>query len=117
MDERSVQCHAAQRKPDSVSIQAIDNNTILKGEKLNDLHVNYAQSLLKRQFPNRRGFQSTLFQQRVLNGVTETGLFVNEQLQVIHCREDHWIAASSIGAKADEVNVCGERIRFCLYFC
>ncbi len=67
--------------------------------QLNDLHVNYAQSLLKRQFPNHlHGFQ-----QRVLNGVTETGLFVNEQLQVIHCQEDHWIAASSIGAKADEV--------------
>ena len=36
--------------------------SIISGDKLSDLHVNYAQQLLQCQFPHLKGLQSTLFQ-------------------------------------------------------
>ena len=70
-----------------------ETETISCGGKL-DLHINYAQQLLKEQFPNLNGLQSTLFQSKKQARGT-----VKNQLQVIHSREDHWIVASTVGSK------------------
>ena len=71
--------------------------SILRGEKLSDLHINLAQSILKRQFPLLRGLCSTLTQKRKHNNVD-----LKNQLQIIHSHGDHWIAASNVGCK-DEI--------------
>ena len=71
-----------------------ETETISCGGKLSDLHINYAQQLLKGQFPNLNGLQSTLFQSKKQARAT-----VKNQLQVIHSREDHWIVASTVGSK------------------
>ena len=67
---------------------------VQKGAKLSDIPINIAQRLLKEQFPNFNGLQLTLCQQKhqmVGEVITEN------QMQVIHCRGDHWIVASSVG--------------------
>ena len=71
--------------------------SILRGEKLSDLHINLAQSILKRQFPPLRGLCSTLIQKRKHNNVD-----LKNQLQIIHSHGDHWIAASNVGCE-DEI--------------
>lgn len=40
----------------------LELESIEKGEKLTDLHINYAQQLIKCQFPLLNGLQSTLYQ-------------------------------------------------------
>ena len=42
----------------------IDLERIIMGEKLSDLEINFAQRLLKLQFPDLNGLDSTLLQQK-----------------------------------------------------
>lgn len=69
-------------------------DSIEKGEKLTDLHINYAQQLIKCQFPSLNGLQSTLYQ-------VKKPAFkpLKDQLQIIHSRGDHWIVASTVSSK------------------
>ena len=78
----------------------VDKCTMLQSDKqclliagclLNDKHINTAQALLKKQFTNATGLQSTLFQYKSLSEKMTYGL------QVIHCngysiqrRPKHW---------------------------
>ena len=65
-------------------------NTILHGNPLNDAIMSFAQKLLKKQFPNINGLQNTLLQaKKQVDGE-------KSQLQVIHCRGNHWILASTV---------------------
>ena len=74
---------------------------IISGEKLSDLHINFAQSLLKLQFPWVNGLQNTLLQSK--NNPDKP---LQDQLQVIHCcTRDHWIVASTVNCKDGEVNI------------
>ena len=58
---------------------------ILSGDKLSDLHINFAQKLLKQQFPWVNGLQCTLLQSK--NNPDKP---LQDQLQVIHCcTRDH----------------------------
>ena len=52
--------YAKRRKLTSVNI---DLERIIMGEKLSDLEINIAQRLLKLQFPDLNGLDSTLLQQ------------------------------------------------------
>lgn len=74
---------------------------IQNGAKLSDIPINIAQRLLKEQFPNFNGLQLTLCQQKhqMVDVITEN------QMQVIHCRGDHWIVASSVGCIEGTVNI------------
>ena len=68
---------------------------IVKGEMLSDIPINIAQSLLKKQFPGLNALQPTVYQQR-----SQTGESLKDevnQMQIIHCRGNHWIVSSSIG--------------------
>ncbi len=80
---------------------------MMKGEMLSDIPVNIAQSLLKKQFPNFNGLQPTVYQQRnqPVESVNDETLIINNQLQIIHCRGNHWVAVSSVGCENDFVNV------------
>ena len=69
-----------------------DKEHILSGKKLNDLHINFAQTILKQQFSDLAGLKSTLLQTRK-HPVEEK----KEQIQIVHSRGDQWIVASSTG--------------------
>jgi hypothetical protein len=91
-------------QPDSKSSVEMDGNlaaSILSGEKLSDLHIHLAQSILKKQFPGVRGLKNTVSQGKEKNVDPH---HVLNKLQIIHSRGDHWIAASNIGCEK-QVNV------------
>ena len=69
-------------------------------KKLTDQHVNYAQTLLRLQFPNLDGLQSILFPSHSQSFKANACM-----LQVIHSRGDHWIVATTIQCVPGEVRV------------
>ena len=75
---------------------------IIKGEMLSDIPINVAQRLLKKQFPYLTGLQPTVYQQK--NQIAG-GTMVENQLQIIHSRGNHWIVASSVGCIEGTVNI------------
>jgi len=65
--------------------------TILHGNQLDDTIITFAQKLLKKQFPHINGLQNTLLQaKKQMEGEK------SQQLQVVHCRGNHWILASTV---------------------
>ena len=54
-------------------------------KQLNDRHINHAQVIIKNQF-GIKGLQLTLYQ--------HTRKLVENELQIIHSRSNHWITAS-----------------------
>lgn len=81
-----------------IVLTGTDNELILAGEKLNDLHINMVQRLLKRQFSEITGLKPILLQ-------TKKQLKVLQHIQIIRSRGDHWIVASTVFAASDEVKV------------
>ena len=80
----------------------IDVEQIIMGEKLCDAHINLAQRLLKAQFPELGGLQSTLLQQKETS-VLETK---EKMVQIIHCSSrHHWIVATTTGRNGDAGNI------------
>lgn len=97
-------------KPDvhseSPSEKAVDCDlitSVLRGEKLSDKHMYLAQGILKNQFPDLKGSQSTLLQGR-RQVVSIDATDCRNCLQVINSRENHWILASSVGC-GNKVNI------------
>ena len=82
--------------------QDVDLEAICNGEKLTDLHVGFAQKLLKQQFPHLNGLQPTVLQTKKTLASQKS---LPNQLQVIHSRGNHWILASNIGTGNGEVSV------------
>ena len=81
----------------------LDFERIIMGEKLSDLDINAAQRVLKQQFPNIHGLESTLYQmkERRLNEDQ-----VKDKIQIIHClQRQHWIVATTVGCEANVVKV------------
>lgn len=74
----------------------------MKGEKLSDMHTQ--SYILKNQFPNLNDLRCVLYQQRKLT--TEKEEMLKDQLQIIHCHSDHWIAASNVGCENGGVKAC-----------
>ena len=62
---------------------------------LNDKHINYSQEILKAQFKDDgiAGLQSTLTFSKQTARISS-----NKYLQIIHCRQNHWIVATTIGS-------------------
>ena len=76
---------------------------LIFGEKLSDLDINLAQRLLKAQFPQLQGLQSTLLQD---NKITVSDKSVQNKLQIIHCKDrDHWVVGTTIGCDKDEMKI------------
>lgn len=104
-ESRSTTITSATVATSDKTIKAIccpETETIVCGRKLSDLHINFAQHLLKAQFPRFDGLQSTLYQCRPVQQVREQD---QEMIQVIHSREDHWIIASTVGSRDGVVYV------------
>ena len=73
-----------------------------QGSKLSDMKINVFQRLLKAQFPEINGLQSTLLQAKshVSNEPN------HNKLQIIHCNErDHWITATTIECEMGVIKV------------
>ena len=80
-----------------------DAEHIIMGNMLTDLEINLAQQLLKSQFDNLNGLQSTLLQEKA---ITVTKSELQNKLQVIFCKErQHWIVATTIKCDENEVKV------------
>ena len=61
-----------------------DKAGIISGQQLNDEHINFAQKLLKAQFPCLNGLHSTLLQSH------KQSLPESERVvQIVHCRGNH----------------------------
>ena len=85
----------------SPSLREEEYRRIAAGEMLSDLSMYLAQRILKNQFPTLNGLQTTLLQQKT-NSATSTELNRNS-LQIIHCRSNHWIVASTVGDEQVQV--------------
>ena len=78
-------------KTGRISLLTSHKTKILNGNELDDAIMNFAQRLLKKQFPDVNGLQNTLLQAK--KQVDAGGL---QRLQVIHSRGNHWIIASTV---------------------
>ena len=77
-----------------------DKDAIMNGQRLNDLVINFAQKVLKMQFPGIKGFQSTLLQEK-----RGKGTFYVDKVQIIHSHGNHWIVAATIETTSHDVKV------------
>ena len=69
------------------------------GGQLSDRHINYAQTLLQKQFPLVQGLGNTLLQSRKPLQAIKQGL------QILHDRGNHWLVASNIGCPENTINL------------
>ena len=83
----------------SIWLQTADKIILQRGDELSDKHIQFAQKLIKEQFPVTCGLISTPLQEKCNN-------FQGGSVQIIHClRRHHWIAISNIGCNENSVNV------------
>lgn len=74
-----------------VELSQADKLTNVSGEQLTDKHVNFAQELLKTQFKNVGGLRPTYLLSTLENAPYQR----TSVLQMLHCRDNHWITAAS----------------------
>lgn len=79
-------------------LRVSDRDAVLMGHELNDKHIDLYQKLLKKQFPYMMGLSSPL-------KVSVMRSWVEYYAQIYHCRNNHWIVASTFGCKDGVVNV------------
>ena len=84
-----------------IVLTTTDKDGIMNEVKLNDLMINMAQQLLRKQFPRITGLQSTLLQSKIHHAI----LTSKEHLQIIHSCGNHWIVASRIQAEDSVIRV------------
>ena len=70
-----------------VRLYAEEKAILVSGRKLNDKHINFAQALLKAQYPRMEGLRNTLQQALSVS---------DEVVQIAHVGMDHWIVISNI---------------------
>ncbi|XP_064388500.1 uncharacterized protein LOC135336575 [Halichondria panicea] len=78
---------------------------ISEGGQLTDLHMEYAQKLLKKQFPHINGLQPTVCLTRTTCNDGPKKTLSSNQLQIVHTRGNHWIVVSAIDCEEGVVNV------------
>ena len=74
---------------------------LLGGHWLSDAHINAAQALLRKQFPNQNGLQHPLLLAKKLQFESDNQDFV----QIINISNSHWVCASNIGCPTGVVDV------------
>ena len=77
-----------------------DKKILVEGRKLSDNVINFAQLLLRHQFPDLNGLHNTHY----LNKPELSGQFC-DAIQIIFCRSDHWIVASTLRAELNAVTI------------
>ena len=76
-----------------------DRLVLMSGSELNDKHINFAQELLRKQFPSLHGLRSSL------SPIVNIGVWVDNYVQIFHCFGNHWVCASTVGCAAGIVHV------------
>uniref|UniRef100_A0A1X7TKU0 Ubiquitin-like protease family profile domain-containing protein n=1 Tax=Amphimedon queenslandica TaxID=400682 RepID=A0A1X7TKU0_AMPQE len=76
--------------------------SILSGGYLNNKHIYFGQILLRRKFPEINGLKSTL---EITKPSYKFEISDSLIIQVIHCKDNHWITASNIGCEESEITV------------
>ena len=76
-----------------------DKEAILRGERLNDIHILFAQTLLKQKFPGVQGLTCTLTQDRLRFDIDK------DIVQVCHVQNNHWIEVSNILSEAKQIDI------------
>ena len=72
---------------------------IEKGEHLNDNMINFAQNMLKLQFPDTDGLFSTLIPERFKLDTSKT------IIQILHTQGNHWVVVSNINCEVGKAYV------------
>ena len=91
--------------------QRFDEEGIIMGKQLTDFAINYAQELLKAQYPKLNGFKSTLSLEKK---VTITENVIKNNIQIVHCLErHHWITVTTIHCNPGEARVFDSVFSFC----
>jgi len=76
-----------------------DKLMIEEQRRLNDRHINFAQAMLRSQFPHCDGLKNTLLQRRVKLSIA------NKIVQILHTRSDHWVVISNIYSSESELSL------------
>ncbi len=87
-------------KSHSLKLTIEDKVAIEQQNELNDKHVNFAQAILKSQFPDVDGLCCTLFQDRVKLSCSS-----RLSVQIIHVYGNYWITISNVNCPSGEVRV------------
>ena len=99
------------QSPQKKRTKYIDTERIIMDEELSDLEINFAQQLLKEQFPKLNGLVPTLYQDKKIK-LTEAS--VRNKIQIIHCKSrHHWVVASTVDCCLGEVKVYDSYYQFC----
>ena len=77
-----------------------DKQIIQSGKELTDNHVNFAQKLLKTQYPGLNGVKSTLLLTR-LDPLSCT----HNYMQIVFTRGNHWFVIATLGCLPGHVTV------------
>ena len=85
-----------------ITLVKADKIALTTGSELTDMHINFAQAILKAQFSRIRGLYSTLLLVRFKAPFSCTG----DAIQIMHTRGSHcWIVVSTVGCGGKDVNV------------
>ena len=83
-------------------LQVSDKVLIENGAELTDKHMQFAQCMIKKQFPSVGGLNSTLLQDKPSLFGSRTA----NTIQIVHCKKRrHWITVSTKWCKGDHVAV------------
>ena len=90
----------AQGSPPRKRAKNFDAECVIMGAELSDITINYALELLKLQFKELNGLQSTILQEKKIELLEAQ---VKNKLQI--SKRLHWIVASTVNCKFEEVQV------------
>ena len=76
-----------------------DKLMIEEEHQLNDCHINFAQAMLRTQFPKCDGLKNTLLQNQVRLTIA------NKIVQILHIRNNHWVVISNVHCSGDDLSV------------
>ena len=82
-----------------INLSMQDKTTIQEGSWLSDMHINFAQSLLKLQFKNVEGLQDTVYQNKFKFDSTK------KIIQILHISGNHWIVISNIRCGNEKMHI------------
>ena len=81
-------------KFEDIVLSHADCRILEGGDLLNDKHMNFAQRILKKQFPHINGLRLTLLQNQENIGETSNAI------QIFNIQKNHWICAAKSEGKA-----------------
>ncbi len=94
-----------------------DKDAISTGEWLSDVHINFSQELLRKQYGDENSFHSTL----LLTNEQRQQQISHPKIQIIHINGNHWIVVSNVFSADKKVEsfmiLCTTASIHVRYFC